>query len=161
MVDLDVAYISTPKQVVRQMLRLAQVHRGDVVFDLGAGDGRILIEAARTWGAKVIGVEIDPDRVSRIQDRLRSTGTEGEVICADFMNVDLSRADVVAIYLSDSVNAKLEPKLKRELTPGARVVSLDYALPGWMPEKELTVKGAVPRRVFLYLVKKEKGSNPT
>jgi len=161
LVELDVAYIRTPKHLVRQMLRLAEVRRGDVLFDLGAGDGRILIEAARAFGAQVTGVEIDPGRVSRIEERLKSTGVKGKVILANFMDVDLSSADVVAIYLSDSVNAKLEPKLKHELKQGARVVSLDYPLPGWAPEKEFVAKGVVPRKVFLYKISKERDTIST
>jgi predicted RNA methylase len=153
-VDLDVAYVATPKSIVRQMLLLAGLSRGETVFDLGAGDGRIMIEAARRFGARAIGIEIDPDRVSRIRERLKSTGVKAEVIQADFMDVDLSPADVVAIYLSESVNAKLAPKLERELRADARVVSLDYALPGWVPEKESVAKGPLPRKLYIYRVTK-------
>jgi 16S rRNA A1518/A1519 N6-dimethyltransferase RsmA/KsgA/DIM1 with predicted DNA glycosylase/AP lyase activity len=146
-----VAYVPTPKDIVRTMLRLADVRRGETVFDLGAGDGRILIEAARKFGARVVGVELDPQRLARIQERLATTGAEATVIQRDFMEVDLSSADVIAIYLSDSVNARLAPKLRNELKVGARVVSLDYVLPGWAFERELTVKsGGVTRKVFLY-----------
>lgn len=153
MVNLDVAYVPTPKDVVRRMLRLADVRRGEQVFDLGAGDGRILIEAVRGFGARALGVEIDPERLTRIKERLISTGTEAEVIQGDFMNIDLSPADVIAIYLSDSVNAKLAPKLRNELKVGARVVSLDYALPGWVPEREVIVQsGGVARKIYLYEV---------
>jgi predicted RNA methylase len=152
-VNLDVAYVPTPKDVVRRMLRLADVRRGEHVFDLGAGDGRILIEAVRGFGARALGVEIDPERLTRIKERLISTGTEAEVIQGDFMNIDLSPADVIAIYLSNSVNAKLAPKLRNELKVGARVVSLDYALPGWVPEREVTVQsGGVARKIYLYEV---------
>jgi len=154
MADLDVAYVPTPKQVVRQMLHLAQLRRGEVLFDLGAGDGRVMIEAARTFGAQVVGVEIDPQRISRLKQRLRSTGVSAQVIQSDFMDVDLSTANVVAIYLSESANAKLAPKLNRELPRGARVVSLDYPLSGWKPQEELVVKGALPRKLFLYRISK-------
>jgi len=133
------------------MLRLAGVRRGETVFDLGAGDGRILIEAVRGFGARAIGVEVDPERLTRIQERLAATRTQATVIQGDFMGVDLSTADVIAIYLSDSVNAKLAPKLHTELKAGARVVSLDYLLPGWALNRELTVQsGGVTRKVFLY-----------
>ena len=154
MVDLDVAYVPTPKHIVSQMLTLAQLRRDEVLFDLGAGDGRIMIEAARTFGARVTGIEIDPERVERIRHRLQSTGVKAQIIQADFMNADLSSADVIAIYLSDSVNAKLGPKLQHDLKAGARVVSLDYALPSWVSQKELVVEGAVPRRLILYRVSK-------
>ena len=153
MVNLDVVYIPTPKNIVREMLKLAGVRRGELVYDLGAGDGRILVEATRRFGARSVGIEIDPERVSRINERLKSTGVAAEVIRADFMNIDLSRADVIAIYLSDSVNVRLGPKLARELKEGARVVSLDYVLPGWRVEKELEVEsGGVRRTIYLYRV---------
>jgi len=160
MVNLDVAYVPTPKDIVRRMLRLARVRRGETVFDLGAGDGRILIEAVRGFGAKAIGVEVDPERLIRIKERLTATGTEATLVQGDLLEVDTSSADVVAIYLSSSVNAKLASKLKNELKAGARVVSLDYVLPGWAPERELTVKsGGVTRKIYSYEVKGEL-SNP-
>jgi len=150
---LDVAYIPTPKTVVHQMLRLVRLRQGEALYDLGAGDGRILIEAARRFGAKPVGIEIDSVRVTRIKERLKSTGVEAEVIQGDFMETDLSRADVITIYLSDSVNAKLAPKLRSELKTGARIVSLDYILPAWVPTREVTVKSAgVTRRLYLYRV---------
>lgn len=111
MVDLDVAYVPTPKDIVRQMLQLASLRRGETLFDLGAGDGRIMIEAVRRFGARAVGAEIDPERISRIRERLAATTTRAEVIEADLFQVDLSSADVIAIYLSDSANAKLAPKL--------------------------------------------------
>lgn len=157
MVDLDVAFIPTPKAIVQQMLQIAQVRQGEILFDLGAGDGRILIEASRRFGAQTVGVEIDPNRVTRIKERLRATGVQAKVIQADLMDVDLSSADVIAIYLSYSVNSKLAPKLSRELKPGARIVSLDYVLPGWVPEKEITIEsGGVSRKLFLYRVARTK-----
>jgi len=160
MVNLDVAYVPTPREIVRRMLRLARVRRGETVFDLGAGDGRILIEAVRGFGAKAIGVEVDPERLVRIKERLTATGTEATVIQGDLMEVDTSSADVVAIYLSSSVNAKLASKLRNELKAGARVVSLDYVLPGWVPDQELTVtSGRVTRKIYSYKVKGE-FSNP-
>jgi ubiquinone/menaquinone biosynthesis C-methylase UbiE len=155
MVDLDVAYVPTPKQVVRQMLNLARLRRGETLYDLGAGDGRILIEAAREYGAKPVGIEIDPARVSRMKERLKATHVDAELIQGDFMEMDLSKADVVAIYLSSSVNARLSPKLRLELREGARVVSLDYDLPGWTIEREIKVEsGGVKRTIYLYMVSK-------
>ena len=152
LVDLDVAYVATPKNVVRQMLSLAGLRRGETFFDLGAGDGRILIEAVRGFGARATGIEIDPQRVSRIKERLRSTGIKAEIVQADLLDVDLSTADVVALYLSESVNAKLATKLQKELKAGSRIISLDYPLPGWVLEKEVTVKGPLARKLFLYRV---------
>jgi len=151
LVDLDVAYIPTPKNLVHQMLHMAELRRGETLYDLGAGDGRILIEAARRFGAKPVGIEIDPVRVSRIRERLKTTDVVAEVIEGDFMEADLSKADVVTIYLSESVNTRLAPKLRDELKNGARVVSLDYTLPGWLLERQIDVKSAgVARKIYLY-----------
>jgi 16S rRNA A1518/A1519 N6-dimethyltransferase RsmA/KsgA/DIM1 with predicted DNA glycosylase/AP lyase activity len=154
-VDLDVTYIPTPRVIVTQMLSLAHVRRSERLYDLGAGDGRILVEAAREFGAKVTGIEIDPDRISRIKERLQSTGVEAQIIQGDFMEVDLSPADVVTMYLSESVNSRLAPKLMRELRDGARIVSLDYELPGFAAEKVATgTSGGLKRKLFLYRVSK-------
>ena len=153
MVDLDVAYVPTPKDIVRQMLQLASLRRGETLFDLGAGDGRIIIEAVRRFGARAIGVEIDPERITRIKERLNATKTQAQLIEANLFHVDLSSADVIAFYLSDSANAKLAPKLKNELKAGARVVSLDYTLPGWVPERELEVNtSGITRKLYLYRI---------
>ena len=155
MVDLDVVYIPTPKIIVGQMLSLAGLRKNENLYDLGAGDGRILVEGVRGFGAKGTGVEIDPERIQRLQERLQSTGVTANVIQDDFMNVDLSPADVIAIYLSDSVNARLAKKLEHELRAGTRIVSLDYTLPGWKPVKEISVKsGGLDRNLFLYIVGK-------
>jgi 16S rRNA A1518/A1519 N6-dimethyltransferase RsmA/KsgA/DIM1 with predicted DNA glycosylase/AP lyase activity len=152
MVDLDVAYIPTPKTIVRQMLSVAGLRKNENLYDLGAGDGRILVEGVRRFGAKATGVEIDPDRIERLRERLQSTGVVANVIQGDLMNVDVSSADVIAIYLSDPMNERLAKKLERELKPGARVVSLDYTLPGWRLEKEIFVKnGGLERKLFLYI----------
>lgn len=155
MVDLDVAYVPTPKAIVREMLTLASLRKGECLYDLGAGDGRILVEGARRFGANGTGIEIDPERIQRLRKRLQSTGVAACVVEGDFMDVDLSPADVVAIYLSDSVNAKLARKFERELKQGSRIVSLDYTLPGWKPEKEIMLRhGGLERKVFLYRVQR-------
>ena len=153
MVDLDVAYVPTPKDIVRRMLQLASLRRGETLFDLGAGDGRIIIEAVRRFGAKAVGVEIDPERISRIRERLNATKTQAELIEANLFSVDLSSADVIAIYLSDSANVKLALKLRTELKLGTRVVSLDYMLPGWVPEREVEVNtSGITRKLYLYRI---------
>jgi predicted RNA methylase len=136
------------------MLQLASLRRGETLFDLGAGDGRIIIEGVRRFGARAVGVEIDPERIIRIRERLNATKTQAELIEANLFSVDLSSADVIAIYLSDSANAKLAPKLKAELKVGARVVSLDYMLPGWVPEREVEVNtSGITRKLYLYRIK--------
>ena len=153
MVNLDVAYVPTPKDIVRRMLQLASLRRGETLFDLGAGDGRIIIEAVRDYGARAVGVEIDPERISRVRERLNSTGTQAELLEADLFEVDLSSADVITIYLSVSANTRLAPKLKAELKPGTRVVSLDYVLPGWVPDREIEINtSGMKRKLYLYQI---------
>ena len=135
------------------MLQLVSLRRGETLFDLGAGDGRIIIQAVRDCGARAVGVEIDPERISRIRERLNSTGTRAELIEADLFEVDLSSADVITIYLSASANARLAPKLKAELKVGTRVVSLDYVLPGWVPDREVEIStSGMKRKLYLYRV---------
>jgi len=151
MVELDVAFVPTPKRIVRAMLQLASVRRGETLFDLGAGDGRIIIEAAREFGARAVGVEVAPEYVRRIRERINATGTKAELIESDIFKVDLSPADVIIIYLSPSANAKLVQKLNNELKPGTRIVSLDYPVPGWVPRRELEVTASGLRRtIYLY-----------
>jgi precorrin-6B methylase 2 len=151
MVELDVAFVPTPKKIVRSMLQLACLRRGETLFDLGAGDGRVIIEAVRRFGARAVGVEVDPRRIGRIKERLAATGVKAELIEADMFKVDLASADVIMIYLSSSANVKLAHKLNSELKPGARVVSLDYPLPGWSPTRELEVAtSGITRTVYLY-----------
>jgi cyclopropane fatty-acyl-phospholipid synthase-like methyltransferase len=151
MVDLDVAFVPTPKRIVRAMLQLASVRRGETLFDLGAGDGRIIIEAARRFGANAVGVEIAPEFINRIKERLSATGTKAELIESDIFKVNLTPADVITLYLSASANTRLVRKLNNELKPGARVVSLDYPLPGWVPKRELEVTASgMRRKIYLY-----------
>ncbi|MEM1537779.1 MAG: class I SAM-dependent methyltransferase [Candidatus Nezhaarchaeales archaeon] len=132
---MDVPFVSSPEHVVRRMLQLAEVKPGDVVYDLGAGDGRILFIAAKEFGAHAIGVEIRKDLYSQIEEKIKlyNLNSEVQVIHGSFYDVDLSKADVVTMYLLTSVNEKLRPKLERELKPGARVVSHDFEVPGWRP----------------------------
>jgi len=151
MVELDVAFVPTPKRIVRAMLQLASVRRGETLFDLGAGDGRIIIEASRKFGARAVGVEVAPEHIRRIRERITTTGTKAELIEADIFKVDLAPADVITIYLSPSANAKLVQKLNNELKPGTRIVSLDYPLPGWVPKRELEVSASgLHRTIYLY-----------
>ena len=152
-VGLDVAFVPTPKKIVRSMLQLASLRRGETLLDLGAGDGRIIIEAVRRFGAHAIGVEMGPARISRIKERLVATGTEAELIEADMFDVPLNSADVITIYLSASANARLVPKLRAEAAEGTRVVSLDYPIPEWKPERKLEVKASgIERKLYLYTV---------
>jgi cyclopropane fatty-acyl-phospholipid synthase-like methyltransferase len=130
-------YVASPARVVERMLELAVVKPGETLYDLGSGDGRILIAAAEKYGAKAVGIEISPKLAARASARIDREGLAGRarVIQGDLLETDLTGADVVTIYLATSLNEKLRPRLERYLKPGARVVSHDYAVPGWKPSK--------------------------
>ena len=129
----DVHFTPTRHAVVDAMLQLAGVTSSDIVYDLGSGDGRIPIIAAQKYGARGVGVEIDARLVEQARQTAREAGVEDRVefIHGDLFAADLSRATVVALYLSPSVNRRLEPKLAKELPPGTRVVSHQFPIPGW------------------------------
>ncbi len=131
----DVPFVPSPEVVVRRMLQLANVRKGEIVYDLGCGDGRVLIIAAREFGARAVGIEIRKDLYEQCLRRIRDLGLEDkvEVLHGSFFDYDISDADVVTLYLLTSVNERLKPKLERELKPGTRVVSHDFEVPGWKP----------------------------
>jgi cyclopropane fatty-acyl-phospholipid synthase-like methyltransferase len=118
---------------VRKMLAMADVQPGEVVYDLGSGDGRVIIMAARRFGARAVGIEIDPLRYLWTRMLITVLGLQGEVrvVWGDFFDQDLSQADVVTVYLLQKTNTRLMDKLRRELRPGARVVSNTFIFPGW------------------------------
>ena len=132
---LHVPFVPTPEPVVKRMLTLANVKPGELVYDLGAGDGRILSSAVKDFEAKAIGIELHESRYEAIAKRIERErlGNSAGVIQADFLNINLSRADVVTLYLLTAVNSMIKPKLERELRPGARVVSHDFPVHGWIP----------------------------
>ena len=149
----DVHYVPTPDAVVSAMLDVAQVTSADVVYDLGSGDGRIVVEAARKYGARAVGIELDPELNKKAMKNAEKAGVAGKVsfVRADFFKTDLSEATVVTLFLSPNINARLQPKLRRELKPGARIVSHRFPMPpDWKPERELAVKGT---RVFLWTIR--------
>ena len=147
----DIHFVATPQPVADAMLKLAGVRPGDVVYDLGSGDGRIVVLAAQKYGARGVGIEID----RRLVEISRQVAREGEVddrvsfIEGDLFAADLSKATVVTLWLSETVNARLEAKLKRELPPGARVVSHQFPIGKWMPEKQILVDG---EDIFLWTI---------
>jgi SAM-dependent methyltransferase len=148
----DVLYIPTPQHVVDAMLELAQIKADDVVYDLGSGDGRIVITAAKKYGAKGVGIEIDPALVQRARQNAEDAGVADRVrfVSENLFDADLSDATVVTLYLLQSLNERLRPKLVRELKPGARVVSHVFNMgPEWPPEKTVTVDGS---RIFLWSI---------
>lgn len=149
----DIHYVPTPDAVVHAMLDAAQVTSADVVYDLGSGDGRIVIEAARKYGARAVGIELDPELNKRAMKNAQKAGVAGRVsfVRADFFKTDLSEATVVTLFLSPNINARLQPKLRRELKPGARIVSHRFPMPpDWKPERDIAVKGT---HVFLWTIR--------
>jgi len=146
----DVIYVPTPQPVVEAMLELAQVKAEDVVYDLGSGDGRIVITAAKTFGARGVGVEMDAALVKKARENAAAAGVSDRVrfVTADLFTTDLRPASVVTLYLLQSLNERLRPKLVRELKPGARVVSHVFNMgPEWPPGRTITVDRS---RVFLW-----------
>jgi ribosomal protein L11 methylase PrmA len=130
-------YVPTPQPVVEKMLELAQVTSKDVVYDLGCGDGRIVITAAKKYGAHGVGVDIEPERIKESTANAKAAGVEKLVTfkLEDAMKVDVSPATVVTLYLLSASNLQLRPKLTRELKPGARIVSHAFTMGDWQPEK--------------------------
>ncbi len=152
----DVPFLVTPPEVVDQMLKLARVGPHDVVYDLGSGDGRLVVAAARDFRARGVGVEIDPKLVAQSRAYARRTGVEARVtfLEQDLFQADLSAATVVTIYLTREVNLRLRPKLERELSPGARVVSFNFDMGDWEPASMLRVDisgRTIP--VYLWVIK--------
>jgi SAM-dependent methyltransferase len=153
----DVVFVPTPSDVVDAMLKLAKVTSNDVVYDLGSGDGRILIAAAKTYGAHGVGIDIDPERVREATANARASGVADKVTFRneDLFTADISPATVVTLYLSGPVNARLTPKLMKDLKPGTRVVSHAFDLGSWKPQQRLVVSD---RPIFLWTVA---GPSPT
>ena len=137
----DIFFVPTWQSVVYEMLQLAAVTRDDLVYDLGSGDGRIVIIAAQKYGARGVGIEIDPKLVGIARQVAREAQVADKVtfLEGDLFTLDISRATVVTLFLSNTVNRKLEAKLKRELRPGTRIVSHQFGIGSWQPEK--TVRG--------------------
>ena len=147
----DVIYVPTPADVVNAMLRLANVSSTDVVYDLGSGDGRIVITAAKMYGARGVGLDIDPERTRAATANAQKNGDGDKVTfrTEDLFAADISPATVVTLYLSGPVNARLAPKLMKELNPGTRVVSHAFDLGSWKPQQRTSVS---QRPIFLWVV---------
>jgi hypothetical protein len=132
----EVPYVPTPYRTVDRMLQLAELDESDTLFDLGSGDGRIVIEAARQYGSRGVGVEIDPVRVAEAEENARRAGVSDRVrfVLGDLFKTDLTPATAVTLYLLPEVNMRLRPKLIRELRPGTPVVSHDFDMGDWQPD---------------------------
>ena len=137
----DVIYVPTPQEVVDAMLEVAQVKSTDIIYDLGSGDGRIPITAAQKYGARGVGIDINPERIKEANENLRKAriGDRVRFVNADLFESDLSDATVITLYLLPALNLKLLPKLLKEVKPGTRVVSHAFDMGSWKPEQALKV----------------------
>jgi SAM-dependent methyltransferase len=149
-------YVPTPQEVVDRMLELAEVRKGDVVYDLGSGDGRIVITAARKYGVKAVGFEIDPSLVKTSRAAIKAAGLEHlvEIREEDIRNVDLSPASVLTLYLYPSANLRLRSAIMRQLKPGSRVVSHQFAMGSWKPDRtdQMTDSTGLARTIYLWRI---------
>jgi len=148
----DVPYVPTPPEVVEQMLKLAGVKKTDIVYDLGCGDGRIVVMAAQKFGARGVGVDINPERIEEAKQNAANAGVTDRVkfIQQNLFDADIHEATVVTLYLLPSVNLKLRPKLQHDLKPGSRIVSHSFDMGDWKPDKELDFNG---RKLYLWIIK--------
>ncbi len=146
-------YVASPPDVVDRMLTLAKVDARDVVYDLGSGDGRIVIAAAQKFGARGVGVDIDPVRIAESEENARRAGVQDRVTfkLQDALETDVSEATVVTLYMLSAINVKLRPILTRQLRPGARIVSHNFAMGDWEPGKVDTFKDTAGTSRTLYL----------
>lgn len=147
----DVIFVPTPQEVVEDMLRLANVQKGDVLYDLGSGDGRIAITAARKYGIKATGIDIDPERIREANENAKKAGVTDLVRFRqeNLFTADFKDATVITLYLLPDLNVKLRPKLWNELKPGTRIVSHQFEMGAWKPEKRLESNG---RTIYFWTV---------
>ena len=150
----DVIFVPTPNEVVDKMLEMAKVTAKDVVYDLGCGDGRIVITAAQKFGARSVGIDIDPKRIQEANANAKAAKVTDKVkfVEADLFESDISEATVVSLYLLTRLNEKLKPKLLKELRPGTRVVSHAFDMGDWKPEATAQVASST---VYLWRIPKQ------
>jgi cyclopropane fatty-acyl-phospholipid synthase-like methyltransferase len=147
----DVHWEPSEPEIVNAMIKLAQVNKRDIVYDLGCGDGRIVIEAARQTGARGVGIDIDPQRIRESNENAAKARVKKRVTfkTEDIFEANISKASVVMLYLWPHVNLKLRPKLLAELKPGTRIVSHSHTMGDWKPDKEVEVQG---HRIYFWVV---------
>ena len=149
----ELIYVPTPQEVVDEMLKVTAVGKSDVVYDLGCGDGRLVITAAK-MGARGVGIDINPVRIKEAEENAQAAGVKDRVTFrnGDIFEADVSRASVVTLYLLTSTLDRLLPKLRKELKPGTRIVSHDFRFTDWDPDKEIGLEG---HTLFLWTVPAE------
>jgi 2-polyprenyl-3-methyl-5-hydroxy-6-metoxy-1,4-benzoquinol methylase len=157
--QLDVPYVPTPPAVVNEMLRIGKVTKNDVLYDLGSGDGRIVITAAKKFGTRGFGIDLDPQRVKEANQNAQQAGVSNLVQFRqqDLFQTDLSNATVVTLYLLPEVNLNLRSKLISELKPGTRIVSHAFDMGDWKPEQVINVDGST---IYYWTVPKKAAKNP-
>jgi SAM-dependent methyltransferase len=158
----DVPYVPTTEAAVQAMLKLAGVKKSDIVYDLGCGDGRIVIAAAKSFGARGVGIDINPVRIGEAKENAKKAGVENLVRFEenDLFQADIHEATVVTLFLLPHINLKLRPKLLQDLKPGTRIVSNTFDMDDWKAEKEVTVGDAdtdvdyepLSRKLYLWTV---------
>jgi predicted RNA methylase len=155
----DVIYVPTPQDVVDEMLRLAKVGKGDVLYDLGSGDGRIAVTAAKRYGIRATGIDIDPQRIQEANENARRNGVTQLVQfrLEDLFKANFSEATVVTLYLLPDLNVKLRPRLLAELKPGTRIVSHQFDMGTWPPERKLELNG---RTIYLWTIPPRQSQKP-
>jgi precorrin-6B methylase 2 len=156
--QVDVPYVPTTEEAVKAMLKLADVKKSDIGYDLGCGDGRIVIAAAKEYGARGVGIDINPERIQQAEANAKKAGVEKLVRFEenDLFDANIHDATVVTLFLLGSVNLRLRPKLLRELKPGTRIVSNTFDMGDWRPDKEMSVGDAseesFSHRLYLWIV---------
>jgi SAM-dependent methyltransferase len=160
----DVPYVPTTEAAVQAMLKLGEVRKTDVVYDLGCGDGRIVIAAAKSYGARGVGIDINPVRINEAKENAKKAGVEKQVRFEenDLFEANIHEATVVTLFLLPNINLKLRPKLLQDLKPGTRVVSNTFDMGDWKPEKEFIVPDTdvdtyLSHRLYLWIVPERTG----
>ena len=154
-------YVPSPMEIVDKMLEMAGVTSKDVVYDLGCGDGRIVVEAAKKYGAKGVGIDMNDDRIKEAKENVAKAGVEKlvTIVQNDVMKVDISEATVITCYLLPRAMQKLKPKFAESLKEGTRIVSHDYSIDGWNPDKYEAVNVSTDyfgsHTIYMYVLKKE------
>ncbi|HEY9851159.1 MAG TPA: class I SAM-dependent methyltransferase [Leptolyngbyaceae cyanobacterium] len=146
----DIGYIPTDRELVEAMLDFAKVTSDDIVYDLGSGDGRVLIIAAQNYGARGVGIDIDPERIREANENILKAGVSNlvEIRQQDLFDCDFSEANVVFLYLLPHLNLRLRPQLFKQLKPGTRIISHDFYMGDWQPEKKIEIQ--VPEEAIIY-----------